>query len=206
VGREFGDRIARFKRSTHYQLVEMAGTTVLRASADASASGLLHAVTVDPRRHRWLRWRWRVDNLIAAADNTQRRREDSPVRLVIMFDGDRSKLPFAEKMTAAELKLATGQELPYATLMYIWENRLPRETVIENPHTSRVRMFVAESGPERVGTWWDETRNVYEDYRKAFGEEPGNITAIAVLTDTDNTESLAEAYYGDIEFVAEAGK
>ncbi len=42
------------------------------------------------------------------------------------------------------------------------------------------------------------SRNLYDDYRHAFGEEPGNLTGIGVLTDTDNTGESVEAWYGDI--------
>ena len=75
-----------------------------------------------------------------------------------------------------------------------------RNTVLPNLHTSRIKMIVAESGREKVGTWQDVSRNVYEDYRRAFGEEPGRITAVAVMTDTDNTGENVLAYYGDIMF------
>jgi hypothetical protein len=61
-------------------------------------------------------------------------------------------------------------------------------------------MIVAESGRDRVGEWHEVTRNIIEDYRRAFGEEPGKITAIGIMTDTDNTGDNAHAWYGDIEF------
>jgi len=61
-------------------------------------------------------------------------------------------------------------------------------------------MIVMESGSERVGEWIMEERNVYEDYKKAFGEEPTNISGVAIMTDTDNTKDSATAYFGDIVF------
>jgi hypothetical protein len=45
-------------------------------------------------------------------------------------------------------------------------------------------------------------QNVYEDYKRAFGEEPGRIKAIGIMTDTDNTGQSVEAYYGDIAFLS----
>jgi len=52
----------------------------------------------------------------------------------------------------------------------------------------------------RLNQWGNEERNVYEDYKKAFGEEPPMISGIAIMTDTDNTGESATAYYGDIVF------
>jgi uncharacterized protein YceK len=194
--------LGRFKKPTEYRLERKDGRTVVRAFADASASGLLHDLDVDPRQHPWLHWRWKVEQLIHSADNTQRHTEDSPVRLVITFAGDRSKLEFSDRLFATQVRLLTGQELPYATLMYIWENRAERGQIIANRHTSRIRMVVAESGREKLGRWWEESRNVLEDYRRAFGEEPGRITAIGLMTDTDNTGEQVHAWYGDIQFLA----
>ena len=61
-------------------------------------------------------------------------------------------------------------------------------------------MIVVESGPEKVNQWVNEERNVLEDYRKAFGEDPPLVSGVALMTDTDNTGESATAYYGDISF------
>ena len=73
-------------------------------------------------------------------------------------------------------------------------------TVMPNPRTRRIQMVVAASGAEGVGAWQSLMRNVRDDFLRAFGEEPGPLTAVGVLTDTDNTDGHAEAWYGDIRF------
>ena len=85
--------------------------------------------------------------------------------------------------------------------MYIWENRAPVGTVIENVHTSRIRMIVADSGAANLRVWREQRRNVYEDYKRAFGEEPPRVRSIGIMTDSDNTGGDVEAYYGDIAFL-----
>ena len=192
--------LSRFKRPTEYRLVNQQGKTVVRARARASASGLVHPLALDPDRYPLLNWQWKVDELIQRADNTQKHLEDAPVRLVVSFDGDMTKLSPGDRAFFDNISLLTGQQLPYATLMYIWENRAPLETVIPNRHTSRIRMIVAESGKDKLGQWQDVTRNIVADYRRAFGEEPGRITAVGIMTDTDNTGDRAHAWYGDIVF------
>jgi len=189
-----------FKRLTSYQLVSREGKTVVRADAKSSASGLIHPLALDPGSYPLLQWRWKVDELISKADNSQKHLEDAPARLVVSFEGDMEKLTPQDRMLFDSVRILTGQQLPYATLMYIWGNRAPRETVIPNKHTSRIRMIVVDSGRDRLGRWQDVTRNVVEDYRRAFGEEPGRISAVGIMTDTDNTGDNAHAYYGDIMF------
>jgi hypothetical protein len=192
--------LSKFKKPTQYELVSYDGKTVVKASARASASGLVHRLDVDPKQYPLLEWRWRVNELIASADNTKKHAEDSPVRVVVSFNGDIEKLPLADRLFFDNMRTLTGKQMPYATLMYIWENRAAKDSVIPNLHTSRVKMIVAESGRGKLGNWQEVTRNVYEDFKRAFGEEPGFITSIGIMTDTDNTGANVHAYYGDIVF------
>jgi len=59
-------------------------------------------------------------------------------------------------------------------------------------------MLAVESGPLKANIWISEMRDILADYRRLFGEEPGEVSAIAIMTDTDNTGSEATAWYGDI--------
>jgi hypothetical protein len=61
-------------------------------------------------------------------------------------------------------------------------------------------MIIVESGAADLNRWVTEERNVYEDYKAAFGEEPPSISGVAIMTDTDNTGESATAFYGDILF------
>jgi len=194
-------RLSKLKRLTSYELVDYNGAVVVKALSAASASGLVHPLDLDPRKSPILQWRWKVPQLIEGANNARRSAEDAPVRLVVSFDGEINSLPLEDRMFFDRVRAITGHRLPYATLMYIWENQAPQGSVIPNPHTDRIQMIVAESGSARTGAWKLETRNVYEDYKRAFGVEPGRIKAIAIMTDTDNTGATVEAYYGDIAFM-----
>jgi hypothetical protein len=192
--------VNRTKTPTVYQLVTDASTgrVVLRAVAERSASGLKQRVDVHPPERPVIAWRWRVVDLIAAADNQDRYSEDAPARLMLFFDGDRSQLSVREQMLMETAHLLTGQELPFATLMYVWENRFAPETVLRNTYTDQVKMIVVGTGRDRIGTWKAFQRNYLEDYRRAFGHEPGRLVGVGIMTDTDNTGESVEAFYGDI--------
>ena len=190
----------RAKTPTEYQLVTdgPTGGVVLRAAAERSASGLKQRLDVHPSDRPVIAWRWRVVDLIAAADNQDRYSEDSPVRLMLFFDGDRSQLSVKEQMLMETAHLLTGQELPFATLMYVWENRFAPETVLRNTYTDQVKMIVVGTGRDRIGTWKSFQRNYVEDYRRAFGHDPGRLGGVGIMTDTDNTGESVETFYGDI--------
>lgn len=194
-------RIAPNKSLTLYRLVEDLGVVVLHAHAEASASGIVAPVRFDINASPILQWRWKVAQLIDGADNAVASREDSPVRIILNFDGDRAKLSLLDRASSAIAKRISGRELPYAELMYIWSNRAPVGTVIENPHTHRIEMVVATTGAANVGQWVTVRRNVVDDFRRAFNELPGLLTDVGVLTDTDNTGATVDAWYGDIRFL-----
>lgn len=193
--------LLRTKAPTSYRVVADGNQTVLHAKAAASASGLMYKLERDVAETPYLHWRWKVPQLIKSADNAHQGKEDSPVRIVLAFDGDKESLPFKDQMTFEMARTLTGQDMPYATLMYIWENRLPVGTVIPNSRTGRVQMIVAASGADGLGEWRSFDRNIAEDYEKAFGEKPGKLIGVGVLTDTDNTGETIEAWYGDIRLL-----
>ena len=168
--------------------------------SEASASGLTKAVTIDPREYPIVRWRWKIENILDKSDVSRKDGDDYPARLYITFAYEPDKVSLGKKLKYKAGRALFG-DIPIGALNYIWDSKSPVGTVVDNAFTSFAKMIIVESGDRRIGTWVDEERNVYEDYRSAFGEEPPAINGIAIMTDTDNTKERAVAYYGDIEFV-----
>lgn len=183
---------------TSYSHVVEEGRGVIRADSKGSSSGLVHKEEIDPGQWPVISWRWKVDRVLAAGDASKKSGDDYPARLYITFAYDGDKVGFWESVKFNTAKLIYGEYPPINALTYIWANKLPKETLIANPYTSRVQMIAVESGDEHVGSWRSVSRNIVEDYRRAFGEEPPAISGIAIMTDTDDTGEEATAWYGDI--------
>lgn len=190
------------KKPTRFRSVTLDGVRVVEASADRSISGLRHVVDVDPARRPILEWRWRVDSVPEGADVRDRHGDDSPVRIVLAFAGDIATLPVRDQMFFERVKLLGGQELPYATLMYVWCGQSAAESVVPSAHTSRVQKIVVEQGGEHVGQWRSYRRDIVADYERAFGRSPGRLVAVGVMSDTDNTKQVARGWYGDIRLLS----
>jgi len=167
-----------FQGETEYRIVDDGGQKVLQATSRAAASGLVYQTTYEPAVYPVLTWRWKVDRVIARGDSRTKAGDDYAARVYVVFPHW-----FFPKTR---------------TLNYIWANRLPVETVQPNAFTDNAMMIALQSGPGRVGQWVTERRDIVEDYRRAFGEEPPAVGAIAVMTDTDNTGESATAWYGEI--------
>ena len=184
---------------TIYEVVQEANVSVVKAVSDASASGITKEVTIDPRQYPIVRWRWKVDNLLKNSDVRSKEGDDYPARLYITFEYDPDRVGFT-KMLKYKAGRALFGDIPIAALNYIWETKTPVGTIIDNAYTDFAKMIVVESGSRKVGIWVEESRNIYDDFKKAFGEEPPRINGVAIMSDTDNTKERAVAYYGDIVF------
>ena len=187
-------------KPTVYELVTDGTAVVVKATSDAAASGLTKEVRIDPSVFSVVHWRWKVDNLLMRSDVTRKSGDDYPARLYITFEYDPDKVSLGRKLKYKAGRVLFG-DIPIAALNYIWETKTPVGAVVDNAYTDFAKMIVVESGPAKVGQWVDESRNVYQDYKQAFGEDPPMINGIAIMTDTDNTKEQATAYYGDIRFV-----
>ncbi len=186
------------KLRTAYKLERQPQGYALQAQADSSASMLRQRLRIAPEQLGRLTFDWQVERLIPGADMVQRDTEDSPVRLILVFDGDRQQFSPKNAMLSELTLSLTGEPMPYATLMYVWCNQCPPESVIVNPRTDRIRKLAVESGPGRVGQWLSYSRNIRADFEKAFGEAPGALLGVGLMTDTDNTRSTTRAWYGKV--------
>jgi hypothetical protein len=186
------------KVTTQYSVVRLSNRSALMANATSSASMLRKDLRIEPANLNRLIFSWQVQKLIEGADMAHRDHDDSPVRLVLAFDGDRSLFSPKNAMLSELSHALTGRPMPYATLMYVWSNHHPMESVIHNPRTDRIRKMVVESGAQRLNQWTTYERNIRQDYEKAFGEPPGALIGIGLMTDSDNTRSHAQAWYGPI--------
>lgn len=173
---------------------------VVKATSEASASGLIREVRIDPREYPIVQWRWKVSNVLKNSDVHRKDSDDYPARLYVAFEYDPERVGFFERVKYETIRLLYGQYPPIAAINYIWESRVPSGTIVPNAYTDRVKMIVVESGPANLNRWMSEKRNLHEDYKRAFGEEPPMISGVAIMTDTDNTGESAMAFYGDILF------
>src|SRR6266516_2514862 len=189
--------VSPFATKSDYRLVDNGPGVVLEGRADGSASGFYRRIHIDPARHPLIDWSWRVLQAPGHTDPRVPARDDSPARVIVAFHGDVTRLGFGERFTLRLYKALTGEKMPYAIIMYSWASDAPVGTITPNDQTGKIQTIVVGSG---VGEWREFRRNVLEDYRLAFGEEPWDIVAGGVMTDASNTHGKARAQYGDISF------
>ncbi len=188
------------KPATEYRWTHKQGRRALAAVADRSASMKRRRLQLPAEDVSEVSFSWWVDQLIPQADVSRAETEDAPVKLLFAFDGDHGRLTPRNRRLFDLAEALTGERPPFATLVYVWDPRAATETVIPNPRTDRIRKIVLDSGHSGLGRWRDHRRDLAADFRRAFGENPGALLSVAVMTDGDNTGSQTRAWYGPIAF------
>lgn len=179
------------------------GRSVVHIDADRSAGAIVDRFRAAPDAT--LAWRWKIDHTVAKGNLSKRSGDDFAARVYVFFDVPTSQLSFGQRMTLSIARHLTGENLPAQAICYVWDNHHAIGTVAPNPFYAPVHTFVIESGNAKAGQWVAETRDLAADYRKALGRDPPPITGIAIASDTDNTRSQANAWFGDIRFTPAAG-
>lgn len=188
------------KKQTLYTVGNQQGRDAIQANAKSSASMLRQDLRIATKDLDVVKFSWHVPELIRDADLAERDFDDSPVRIVLIFEGDKSKFSAKNAMLSEMAEILSGESLPYATLMYVWCNKREPGSVVVNPRTDRIRSIVVESGARNLRQWLDYERNIRVDYEKAFGEAPGDLLRVGIMTDSDNTQSQTVASYGSMHF------
>ncbi|TYO96366.1 DUF3047 family protein [Geothermobacter ehrlichii] len=171
-----------FRGKTDYRIEsDPSGGGWLRSEAAGTASALACKISFRPADWPVLSWRWKIDHVHPKGDARIRAGDDYPARVYVVFPHW-----FVPKTRA---------------LNYVWANRLPRGSFVPSPYTGNSVMIAVESGNDRAGQWIAERRNLLEDYRRAFGEDPPEAGAVAVMTDGDDTGGRVTAWYDAIRLL-----
>lgn len=174
-----------FDNETAYFFTKMDDQIVLKSVSNDSASGLFKEVTVDIQKYPYLNWRWRVEDRLLPMDETQKAGDDYAARLYVMVSGG-----WFFWNTKA--------------LNYVWSSRSKRGDRWPNAFApDNNQMIAVRTAEDQVGTWYIEKHNVYEALKSWLGDDVRSIDAIAIMTDTDNSNVKATALYGDIYFSKE---
>ncbi len=193
----------RIDRHSVYTVEIRDGVGMLVAASENAASGVLWTERFDPHLLPVLRWRWKIDGVLANGDARVKRGDDYALRIAVIFRFEPGDASLGLRMKYKSYKMFLGDYPPHSSLHYIWANRRQEKEILPNPRTPRTMLIVMQTGDELAGEWLEESMNILADYRKAFGEEPPHEATIAVMCDSDDTGGKARGYVDWIRVDAE---
>ncbi|MFH1625936.1 MAG: DUF3047 domain-containing protein, partial [Pseudomonadota bacterium] len=86
---------------------------------------------------------------------------------------------------------------------YIWDNEPPKGSMVTSQWWPKLKYVVLRNKTDKLNEWVSERRNVYEDYKQLFGEEPPEVGGLALHINSQYTKSEAESCFDDIYFSKE---
>jgi hypothetical protein len=182
---------------TRYRMVREVGADVLRAEGRGSGSGLYRPLEIDPTVYRVIAWRWKIQNVPVGVDAGSGG-GSYPAQVYVKFRYDPARASLSERMSYWAYRRWYGAYPHAGVLRYVWDSRRPRGAVLDVPGARKERVVVLRSGSAEAGRWVQEERNVFDDYRQAFGREPFPVVGVGVMTDTDGAAATTVAWYGQI--------
>ncbi len=189
------------KPVTRFVAERVGDRPALRLDAAESYGNLALDMPPGTEAPRHLRWSWRVHVPNSGTDLRRRAGDDTAAKVCLSFDLPLEQVPLGERTLLRLYRAGAGQQLPAATLCWVWGRTEPRGALIENPFTRRVRYIVLRNAADNLDTWYEELRDVAADFRRAFGDEaelPPPLAGVLVGADADNTQQQSQAHVADL--------
>ena len=195
--------------ATRFELADVQGERALKVSTRASYGTWLHDLPkVDPGR---LQWRWRLDQPLTGGKNEvdilTKEGDDAALKVCVMFDHPLGRVPFAQRTLLRIARSISGEDLPAATICYVWDSVHPAGLQGANPYTQRVRFMTLQGKGAPLAQWQTETRDVAVDFAKLFADElptgasAPTVRAVLIGADSDNTGSQSVAWVKGINWL-----
>ncbi len=128
-----------------------------------------------------LEWTWKVAALPRGANARRAETDDEAAQLYVVWP----RFP---------------QAIRSQIIGYIWDSTAPVGAIFKSKKSGTVTYVVVRSGPKDLGKWVTERRNVREDFKRIYGEEPEDPGGVSIGIDSDDVKGTAESYMGRIQF------
>jgi hypothetical protein len=185
------------KPLTQFTVETVQGREALRVQAAGSYGNLVHDWPLAAAMPTRLQWSWRLQQANAEIDLRQKAGDDAPVKVCLGFKMPLDRVPFMERQLLRLARSQVKEDLPAATLCWVWAHGEEKGALIDNAYSRRVRYLVLRNRQDALGTWVEESRDIAADFRRAFGEESADLPplgAVIVGGDADNTGSSSVAH------------
>jgi len=157
-------------------------TPAIHLKSENDSSTISRELKVDVKQYPILQWTWKVVVLPKAGDARRKETDDEAAQLYVTFP----RFP---------------QAVRSRIIGYIWDSNAPVGAIFPSQKVSTITYLVVRSGDADLGKWLTETRNVLNDFKRIYGEDPGeSVGAVAISINSQNTNARAESFFGEILF------
>ena len=177
-------KVKKVKGETTWSLGSNKNGNFIKAEAEGKASGLGKEVKINLSKTPFINITWKVEKDLKGIIENSKKGHDYAARVFVI------------KKTGS-----TG--LSNRAINYVFSSNNNIDDNWSSPYTKKSIDYVLSSTKEDLGSWVTVKANVKEDFMKLLGLDIENLTAVAIMTDTDNSKLKAISYYQNIYFSAE---
>ena len=176
-----GWKLKEWKGKADVEVVEAEAGAAFHLRSRSTSTALYKEVKFDIKDYPFLNWRWKVTELPAGGDVRKKTADDQAAQVYVVFP--RWPAPVNSRIIG-----------------YIWDTSVPAGISLQSTKSSYTRYVIVRGGAADLGKWMTEKRDVYQDYKRLFKEEAPKVGSVSVMIDSDDTQTSAESYIGNIYF------
>ena len=154
----------------------------LKAEAKGQASGIGREIKVDLNKTPFINITWKIEQGITGIKEKTKKGHDFAARISVVKET--GALPWQKKV-----------------MNYVFSSNEKTNTHWVGPYRKQIIDYVASSLVDQpLDTWVTVKLNVKDHFKKFLDMDLDEIDGVVIMTDTDNTDQKAVAYYKDIYF------
>ena len=169
------------ENKTIYTIGSNENGNFLKAVADNAASGLGKEVKIDLNKTPFINITWKIEKDLPGIKEYTKKGHDFAARV------------FAVKKTGAT-------PLSNRAINYVFSSNNEIGSNSPSPYTKKSIDNVLASTKKNLNEWVTVKANVKEDFKRFHNLNVDELDGLAIMSDTDNSEMKAIAYYQNIYF------
>ena len=153
----------------------------IKAEAEGKGSGLGKEIKIDLLKTPFINITWKVEKDLSGIDEKSKKGHDYAARVFVI------------KKTGSTM-------LSNRAINYVFSSNNNVDENWYSPYTKKSLDYVLSTTKENLNTWVTVKANVKDHFKKFHNLDVVDLTAVAIMTDTDNSKLKAVSYYQNIFF------
>ena len=177
-------QVKKVKGETTWRLGSNEKGNFIKAEAEGKGSGLGKEVKIDLSKTPFINITWKVEKDLSGINEKTKKGHDYAARVFVI------------KKTGSTM-------LSNRAINYVFSSNQNVDENWSSPYTKKSVDYVLSTTKENIDTWVTVKANVKEHFKKFHDLDVIDLTGVAIMMDTDNSNLKAISYFQNIYFSAE---
>jgi len=177
-------QVKKVKGETTWVLGSNENGNFIKAEAEGKGSGLGKELAIDLAKTPFINITWKVEKDLSGIVENSKKGHDYAARVFV-------------------IKKTGSTALSNKAINYVFSSNNSINDNWPSPYTKKSIDYVLSTTKNGFNEWVTVKANVKEHFKKFHNLDVETLTAVAIMTDTDNSKLKATSYYQNIYFSSE---